>query len=64
VEFNGKLYTLDNRRLVAFQMADTDIPVARLPWSPPVGAEFVDKFQPVYEGLATFIRGVGLWPPL
>ncbi len=52
VEHNGKLYSLDNRRLAAFKAAQLDeIPVNRLDLADPaVKAEFLKKFNPVNDG--------------
>jgi RHS repeat-associated protein len=63
VEFEGKLYSLDNRRLVAFQMADVNIPVVRASWTPKVTSDFVWRYNPVQGGSRVFINGVGWWPP-
>ncbi len=53
VEHKGQLYTLDNRRLVAFQAAGlSKIPVHILSLSDPaVAREFMKKFNPVNGGL-------------
>ena len=53
VEHKGQLYTLDNRRLVAFQAAGlSKIPVHILSLSDPaVAREFMKKFNPVNAGL-------------
>ncbi|MEQ1904914.1 MAG: hypothetical protein ABL888_12070 [Pirellulaceae bacterium] len=53
VEHNGKLYSLDNRRLTAFKAAQLDdIPVQRLDLADPaVKAEFLKKFKPINDGL-------------
>jgi hypothetical protein len=52
VEHNGKIYSLDNRRLSAFKAAQLeDIPVQRLELSDPaVRAEFLKKFKPINDG--------------
>ncbi|WP_209725729.1 MULTISPECIES: LysM peptidoglycan-binding domain-containing protein [Asticcacaulis] len=52
VEHDGKLWSLDNRRLVAFNAAQLDnIPVKTLDMSDPsVRAEFLKKFRPVNDG--------------
>jgi hypothetical protein len=52
VEHNGKLYSLDNRRLSAFKAAQLeDVPVQRLELSDPaVRAEFLKKFKPINDG--------------
>ena len=52
VEQNGRLFTLDNRRLVAFQNAGlTEIPIQRVPLSDPaIMKEFLRKFNPVNGG--------------
>lgn len=52
VEYEGKLYTLDNRRLVAFQNAGIEkIPVQRLSLKDPkIRKEFDRKWNPVNEG--------------
>jgi hypothetical protein len=52
VEHNGKLYSLDNRRLSAFKAAQLeDIPIQRLDLSDPaVRAEFLKKFKPINDG--------------
>lgn len=52
VEYNGQLYTLDNRRLVAFGAAGlAKIPVQILSLTnPAVAREFLQKFNPVNDG--------------
>jgi hypothetical protein len=52
VEHNGKIYSLDNRRLSAFKAAQIeDIPIQRLDLSnPAVRAEFLKKFKPINDG--------------
>lgn len=53
VEHNGRLYSLDNRRLSAFKAAQLDdIPIQRLDLDDPaVKAEFLKKFNPINDGL-------------
>jgi len=52
VEYNGKHWSLDNRRLAAFQSASLrDIPIERLSLrDADVLAEFRDKFKPIEGG--------------
>ncbi|RPH76242.1 MAG: hypothetical protein EHM77_09425 [Planctomycetaceae bacterium] len=52
VEYRGQLYTLDNRRLVAFQNSGlNEIPIRRLSMSDPgVAKEFWRKFNPIEGG--------------
>ncbi|MGB7978992.1 MAG: hypothetical protein WCF19_07545, partial [Chlamydiales bacterium] len=52
VEFDGKIYTLDNRRLVAFQNAGVRrIPIRRVSLNDRlVFDDFFDKLNPVNEG--------------
>ncbi len=64
VDFEGKLYSLDNRRLVAFQMAGVDVPVERVPFAGQYESEFWDKYSPIWDGLRIIIRGIGIWPPI
>jgi hypothetical protein len=60
VEREGRLYALGNRRLVAFQMADVEIPVVRVPYSEVLHARF---FTTLTEGTSIEIRGLGIWSP-
>ncbi len=52
VEFDGKIYTLDNRRLVAFQNAGVRrIPIRRVSFKDPnIEEEFFRKYNPVNKG--------------
>jgi hypothetical protein len=52
VEHNGKVYSLDNRRLTIFNAAEQDsVPIKRLSLSAPdVKAEFLKKFRPINDG--------------
>jgi filamentous hemagglutinin len=54
-ERNGKLYTLDNRRLEAFRRAGVDVPV-QMATSQEI-AEEAWKFTTPNEGLSIRIRG-------
>jgi hypothetical protein len=63
IEHRGVLYSLDNRRLVAFQMAGKPVPVTRVSSSGPAYAELLDKFTTTTEGRSILIRGIGLWQP-
>jgi hypothetical protein len=61
VEFEGNLYSLDNRRLAAFKLLDIDVPVLIEDLSnPAILAEFTRKFSTITEGLAILIRGTGM----
>jgi hypothetical protein len=61
VEFEGNLYSLDNRRLAAFKLLDIDVPVLIEDLSnPAILAEFTQKFSTITEGLSIFIRGTGM----
>jgi hypothetical protein len=65
VSYDDNLYSLDNRRLVAFQQAGVDVPVVRVPLTGSYAEEFVGKFTTTPElgmGLRIIIRGVGVWP--
>jgi RHS repeat-associated protein len=65
VNYEDSLYTLDNRRLVAFQQAGVDVPVVRLPLTGPIAEEFARKFTTtpgLGMGLRIIIRGLGIWP--
>jgi hypothetical protein len=52
VEMDGKLYSLDNRRLVAFKNAGVDgVPIHRVSLDDPkVAREFRAKFNPIEGG--------------
>ena len=52
VEVGGENWTLDNRRLVAFQAAGlTNIPVQRVSMNDPlIAEEFYDKHNPIDQG--------------
>jgi RHS repeat-associated protein len=61
VEFEGNLYSLDNRRLAAFKLLDVDVPVLIEDLSnPAIQAEFARKFSTITEGLSILIRGTGV----
>jgi hypothetical protein len=49
VEYNGKLYTLDDRRLTTFIAADVEkIPFQKLDINnPEINKEFLKKFKPI-----------------
>jgi len=51
---DGKVFTLDNRRLRAFQEAGIDIPFKKLDSIP---KRDLDKFSTIYEGVDIIIRG-------
>jgi hypothetical protein len=57
VEHNGKLYSLDNRRLSAFKAAQLDdIPIQRLDLADSVvRSEFLKKFNPINDGLYNIV---------
>ena len=55
VERNGEVYTLDNRRLYAFQKAGVDIPYQKLDRIP---KRHQDKFNSVNKGMETRVRGL------
>lgn len=57
VEYKGKLFTLDNRRLAAFQNAGIkEIPVQRVSLNDPIiFDEFFDKYNPVNGGRNTVV---------
>jgi hypothetical protein len=61
VEYEGNLYSLDNRRLAAFKLLDVDVPVLIEDLSnPAIQAEFARKFSTITEGLSILIRGTGM----
>jgi len=57
VEYEGKIFTLDNRRLAAFQNAGMkEIPIEKVSLKDPkIFDEFYDKFNPVNDGINTVI---------
>jgi len=57
VEYEGKTFTLDNRRLAAFQNAGVrEIPIQRVSLHDPnIFDEFFDKYNPVNNGLNTVV---------
>jgi hypothetical protein len=62
VEYHGLRYTLDNRRLVAFQKAGVPVPVTYVDFASHQ-VEFWRKFGPPLQGgTRILVRGVGLWP--
>ena len=66
VDMNDKLYSLDNRRLAAFQMANVNVPVERVSLSDPaIAAKFADAYTTNWwvDGRWVFIRGWFIWPP-
>ncbi len=71
VEWQGKQFAMDgNRRLLAFQMADVDIPATRVSLSDPKVSNYFFKSAlttpPEVDGLWVWIRGIGewvRWPP-
>ena len=61
VEYEGNLYSLDNRRLAAFKLLDIDVPVLIEDLSnPAIQAEFARKFSTITDGLSILIRGTGM----
>ena len=54
VEYQGRIYTLDNRRLYAFQQAGLDIPFRKLDSIP---SSQLFKFTTQNQGTSTNIRG-------
>jgi RHS repeat-associated protein len=59
VESNGNLFTLDNRRLVAFQIAEVPVPF-RMATAREARRERW-KFDTQVEGLGIMVRGLGWW---
>jgi len=57
-EQNGNLYSLDNRRLFAGQMADVDLPY-RVATAKEINSELNNKFTTTNEGTGIQMRGVG-----
>jgi hypothetical protein len=61
VEYEGKLYSLDNRRLAAFRLLDRDVPVTLVDLNNPnVHREFLRKFTTPNDGLSIDVRGTGI----
>jgi RHS repeat-associated protein len=66
VDMNDRLYSLDNRRLAAYQMAGVDVPVERVSLSDPaIAAKFADAYTTPWwvDGRWVYIRGWFIWPP-
>jgi hypothetical protein len=59
VERSGNLFTLDNRRLVAFQIAEVPVPF-RMATAREVRREGW-KFDTKVDGLGIMVRGLGWW---
>ena len=62
VERDGNLFTLDNRRLVAFQRTGVEVPY-RMATSRETQREFTKKFSTTTEGIGIRIRRVGWHGP-
>jgi hypothetical protein len=62
VNRNENLYTLDNRRLVAFQKAGIEVPY-RMATRAEIRKEWRKKFTTVTDGIGILIRGVGWHGP-
>ncbi|MEW6179163.1 MAG: hypothetical protein AB1522_04470 [Chloroflexota bacterium] len=61
VEYQGNLYSLDNRRLAAFKLLDEEIPVIIEDLSnPAIQSEFVRKFTTLTHGISILIRGTDI----
>jgi hypothetical protein len=60
VQQGEDLVSLDNRRLLAFQMAGVDVPYVMA--SPEEAAAEAWKFTSTNGGTSIRIRGVGMWP--
>ena len=55
-DLNGEWWTLDNRRLLAFQIAEERVPTVVVSANDPIIAvEIASKFQPIEQGLAVHI---------
>jgi hypothetical protein len=65
VEHEGNLFTLDNRRLVAFQQANLDSVPYRMATGKEIAKEFTrkNKFTTVTNGIGILIRRVGWHGP-
>jgi hypothetical protein len=61
VQYQDKLYSLDNRRLAAFKLLDKEVPVIIEDLSNPViQEEFTRKFTTITDGISIIIRNTGL----
>jgi hypothetical protein len=58
-QYNGNLWSLDNRRLAAFKLLDIDVPAELMGFSE-VATEFAQKFTTTTDGLSILVKGTDI----